>query len=72
MPQARPMAMEVNTAVISRAEPGAERKRTSEKVPATATPAPMLPLTIRITTLTMAGSVARVTEKLLEPRLLKP
>lgn len=64
--------MEVNTAAISLAEPGAERKRTSEKVPATATPAPMLPETIRITALTMPGSVARVTEKLLLLRLLKP
>ena len=72
MPQARPRAMEVNTAAISLAEPGAERKRTREKVPATATPAPMLPLTIRITTLTMAGSVASVTAKLLLLRLLKP
>ena len=54
-----------NTARISRAVPGAERKRTSENVPATATPAPMLPLTISITTHTMPGSSASVTAKLL-------
>ena len=64
MPQARPMAIAMNTAAISLAEPGAERKRTSEKVPATATPAPMLPLTIRMMTLTTAGSIASVTAKL--------
>ena len=65
MPQARPAAMARNTARISRAVPGAERKRTSENVPATATPAPMLPLTISITTHTMPGSSASVTAKLL-------
>ena len=49
---------------ISRAVPGTERKRTNEKAPATATPAPTLPLTIIITTHTTAGSMARVTTKL--------
>ena len=50
-------------APISRAEPGAERKRTRLKAPATATPAPTLPLTIIMTTHTTAGRVARVTAK---------
>ena len=53
---------------ISRAVPGAERKRTSEKAPATATPAPTLPLTSRITSATEGGSRARVTKKLLDER----
>ncbi len=33
--------------MMSRAEPGAERNRTRLKAPATATPAPRLPLTSR-------------------------
>lgn len=53
-----------NSAPISRAVPGTERKRTRLNVPATATPAPMLPLTIMITTHTTAGSIASVTRKL--------
>ena len=61
--------MEVNTAAISLPLPGAERKRTREKAPATAMPAPMLPLTIRITTATTGGRVARVTAKLEVQRL---
>ena len=64
MPQARPSAMAVKTAAISLALPGADRKRTREKVPATATPAPMLPLTIMITVLTTAGSRASAAAKL--------
>lgn len=57
-----PMAMKM--APISRAEPGADRKRTRLKAPATATPAPTLPLTIMITTQTTAGSRASVAAKL--------
>jgi hypothetical protein len=64
MPQARPMATARKMAQISLAVPGAERKRTSENVPATATPAPRLPLTMRMMTLTTAGSSASVTAKL--------
>ena len=60
--------MAVKIAPISRAVPAAERKRTREKVPATATPAPRLPLTIMMMTLTMAGRVASVTAKLLVGR----
>ena len=55
IPQVSPAAIAMKTERISFAVPGAERKRTSEKVPATATPAPMLPLTIRITVATTAG-----------------
>ena len=51
---------------ISLAEPGAERKRTSEKAPATATPAPTFPFTIIITIHTVAGRSASVTTKLLK------
>ena len=43
------LALTVKTAAISLAEPGAERKRTRLKAPATATPAPMLPLTSMMT-----------------------
>ena len=50
---------------ISFAVPGTERKRTRLNAPATATPAPILPLTIIITTQTTAGSMARVITKLL-------
>ena len=50
-------------APISRAVPGTERKRTRLKAPATATPAPTLPLTIIMTTQTTAGRVASVTAK---------
>ena len=42
--------------MMSRAEPGAERKRTKLNAPATATPAPRLPLTSRITSCTKKGS----------------
>ena len=48
---------------ISRAVPGTERKRTRLNAPATATPAPTLPLTSRMTICTIAGSTATVTEK---------
>ena len=56
--------MEMKTETISFPVPGAERKRTREKVPATATPAPMLPLTIRMTTETTAGRRESVNAKL--------
>lgn len=49
---------------ISFALPGTDRKRTREKAPATATPAPTFPLTIMMTTHTTAGSSASVTTKL--------
>ena len=55
---------------ISFAVPGALRKRTRLNAPATATPAPMLPLTIMMITCTMAGSIARVSTKLWEYLLL--
>ena len=54
-----------NSMVISLAVPGAERKRTRLKAPATATPVPTLPFTIMMTTQTTVGSSARVTIKLL-------
>ena len=53
-----------NSTPISRAVPGAERKRTRLKAPATATPAPMLPLTSIMTTCTTTGRMASVTAKL--------
>lgn len=56
--------MATNRAAISRAEPGAERKRTRLKAPATATPVPTFPLTIMMTTQTTAGRTARVTTRL--------
>ena len=49
---------------ISLAFPAAERKRTSEKAPATAMPVPTLPLTIMITVVTMIGSTTREIRKL--------
>ena len=58
--------MERNTAHISLAVPGADLNLTSEKAPATATDAPMLPLTIMIITATMAGSIAIVTRNPLD------
>ena len=58
MPQARPSATEKNSPVISFALPGTLRKRTSAKVPATASPAPMLPLTSMIISVTTGGSIA--------------
>jgi hypothetical protein len=51
---------------ISFAVPGALRNLTKEKVPATATDAPKLPLTIMMTTATIAGIIARVFTKDLE------
>ena len=66
MPVARPMAMERKMRLISRALPEAERKRTSPKAPATATPVPMLPLTSMMMTCTTAGSIASASAKLWE------
>ena len=48
---------------MSLAFPGSERKRTSEKDPATATPTPRFPFTIMMTIMTMTGRMTRVTEK---------
>ena len=64
IPVARPMAIPRNSTPISRAVPGAERKRTRLKAPATATPAPMLPFTSMMTTCTTMGRMASVTAKL--------
>ena len=50
-----------NILLISLAVPGADRNRTSEKAPITATPAPRLPLTSIITIWTIAGINASVT-----------
>ena len=50
-------------APISFAVPGMLRNRTRLKAPATATPAPRLPLTIMMIICTTAGSSARVTTK---------
>ena len=58
------MAIAVKMAAISRAVPGTLRKRTRAKVPATATPVPMLPLTSRMTMVTVMGSRAKVSVKL--------
>ena len=66
IPQASPTAMARNTAHISLAVPGADLNLTSEKAPATATEAPMLPLTIMIITATIAGSMATVIRNPLE------
>ena len=59
-----------NTKPMSRALPGTLRKRTSEKAPATAMPAPTLPSTRAMTTQTIAGSTARVhaSERVERPR----
>ena len=64
MPVARPMAIARKMAAISRAVPGAERNRTRLKAPATAMPAPMLPLTSIMTACTTAGRIASVTARL--------
>ena len=72
MPIARPIATAVKIAAISRAVPGTERKRTSANVPATASPVPMLPLTIIITSATDIGRSASVSAKdavCLQPRV---
>lgn len=69
---ARPIATAVKIAAISRAVPGTERKRTSANVPATASPVPMLPLTIIITSATDIGRSASVSAKdavCLQPRV---
>ena len=56
MPQQRPVVMARKIAMMSRAVPGTERKRTRLKAPATATPAPRLPFTRRMTSCTRKGS----------------
>ena len=53
MPQQSPTVLARKIAIMSRAEPGAERKRTRLNAPATATPAPRLPLTSRMTICTI-------------------
>ena len=53
-----------NSAPISFAVPGAERKRTRLNAPATATPAPRLPFASMMTSCTTAGKIASVTAKL--------
>ena len=63
MPVARPSAMARKITPISRAVPGTERKRTRLNAPATATPAPTLPLTSMMTICTIAGRTASVTAK---------
>ena len=64
IPVASPMAMARKIIPISRALPGAERKRTRLNAPATATPAPIFPLTSIMTIWTTAGIIANVTTKL--------
>ncbi len=55
IPVARPIAIAKRTASISFEEPAAERNLIRLKVPATATPAPKLPLTNAIITAINAG-----------------
>ena len=64
IPAISPAAIARKIVPISFAVPGTERKRTSEKAPATATPAPTLPFTIMMTMHTTAGSIASVIAKL--------
>ena len=54
---ARPVPMARKMSVISREEPGTERKRTRLNAPSTATPVPTFPLTMRMTACTTTGSV---------------
>ena len=49
---------------MSLAFPAALRKRTREKAPATAMPVPTLPLTMRMTVVTMMGRTTRESRKL--------
>lgn len=53
--QLSPVHIAPKRAQISLALPGAERNLTRLKAPATATPIPKFPFTIRITTQTIAG-----------------
>ena len=64
--QASPAVIARKSRAISFAFPGTERKRTSENAPATAIPVPTLPLTIKITVSTMAGSRRIESRKLLD------
>ena len=65
MPNASPAVIAAKIMQISFAVPAAERNLTSENAPATATPAPILPLTSIITTATVMGNRAVVIKKLL-------
>ena len=58
------MAIDRKMKQISFADPAAERNRTRLKAPATATPVPILPLTIIMTTWTTVGRIARASAKL--------
>ena len=61
----RPLAIARKSVQISLAVPGTERNLTRLNAPATAIPVPMLPLTIMMITLMIAGSSASVMTKLL-------
>ena len=61
----------MNIEPMSLALPGTDLNLTRLKVPATATPAPILPFTIIITVHTTAGSIAKVITKLLVYFVLK-
>ena len=63
---ASPTAIARKILVISCPLPGADLNLTRLKAPATATPAPILPLTSIITSSTIAGSMMSVIAKLLE------
>ena len=60
IPQARPTAIATKMAAISFAVPGRLRNRTRANAPATATPAPILPLTSMITSAIAGGMMASV------------
>ena len=62
-PVAKPQAIDRNTVAISSALPGIERKRTSEKLPATATPIPRFPFTNNMTAITTEGKITKVVAK---------
>ena len=70
-PTTSPEHIAIKIILISLALPCAERKRTSENAPAVATPTPMLPFTIIITTATTAGSMMSAVRKLPLARFLK-
>ena len=65
IPIIKPTAIAKNIDAISFAVPGVERNLIKEKAPATATPAPIFPFTIIITTQTSAGNIDKVIVKLL-------
>ena len=70
-PEISPEHLAIKIMLISLALPCAERKRTSENAPAVATPTPMLPFTIIMTTDTTAGSMISAVRKLPLARFLK-